>query len=132
MDNTSTVGNRSMGQVLSGLLRQRKLVLLPFGDGHRYDLAFDENGLQRVQCKTGRLIRGSVQFPLASKSNVTGIRKVYEGEVEFFGVYCPALDKTYLVPVSVVAGLKTEGSLRVEPTKNSQVKRIRLAEQYEI
>jgi hypothetical protein len=120
-----------MGQVLAGLLRQRKAVLLPFGDGHRYDLAFDEDGvLNRVQCKTGVLKKGAIVFSVAKVDRTTGVRKSYHGEVEFFGVYCPVLDKTYLVPIDEVG--ETAAQLRVDPPKNGQEKRVRMASKYEI
>ena len=59
--NTSEIGNRTEGIVLAALLQAGYRPLLPFGDGHPYDIAFDDGGkLSRAQCKTGRLIRGAV------------------------------------------------------------------------
>lgn len=131
MGPTSITGNKSTGQVLAGLLRQGRLVLVPFGDGHRYDLAFEDDGvLRRVQCKTARLRRGAVEFPTSSTDRITQERKDYRGSVDYFGVYCPMLNKTYLVPVNEV-GL-VSGSLRVTASKNGQVRGVRLAAHYEI
>src|SRR5580704_16771418 len=60
MRDTSAIGNRTAGIVLAALLQAGQRPLLPFGDGHPYDIAFDDGGrLMRVQCKTGKLIKGA-------------------------------------------------------------------------
>jgi hypothetical protein len=53
---------------------------------------------------------------------------MYTGEVEFFGVYCPDTDCTYLLPLSEIT--VQQGMLRVEPTRNGQVKGLRWARDY--
>jgi hypothetical protein len=85
--------------VLAALLRAEKRVLLPFGGGHRYDLAIDEAGqLVRVQCKTAVYQFGCVIFNSHSQRRDNS-RMGYRGFADVFGVYCPPLDKVYLVPV---------------------------------
>ena len=80
-----------MGIVLSALLQAGHRPLLPFGDGHPYDLAFDQNGeLRRVQCKTGRMINGAVYFPTSIWCRDNRWRP-YRNDVDYFGVYCPTL-----------------------------------------
>jgi PD-(D/E)XK endonuclease len=126
------IGNQTTGQVLAGLLRQGRSVLLPFGDGHRYDLAFDEGGrLVRVQCKTGRVRAGAVRFSTASKDRASGtLRRHYRGDVDFFGVYCPTNRKVYLVPVDQVGDV--EAHLRLVPALNAQSVGVRVAAEFEI
>lgn len=128
MRDTTLIGNQTEGLVLAALLQAGHSPLLPFGDGHRYDLAFDDNGtLQRVQCKTGRIFRGSVIFNTMSHTGHQ--RKPYDDEVDFFGVYCPDTNDVYLVPIDDVAGLKM-ASLRVDPARNNQAKGVRWAKDY--
>jgi PD-(D/E)XK endonuclease len=128
MENTTTVGTRTEGMVLAALLKARRRVLLPFGGGARYDLAYDAEGvLVRVQCKTATLRNGAVVFNTRSLSR-EGKSIPYDGDADFFGVYCPGTGEVYLVPVGVVA--KGKGSLRVEPTKNNQVKGVLFAKDY--
>ena len=55
----------------------------------------------------------------------------YQGEIDEFAVFCPELGTVYLVPIEDV-GAKRMGSLRVEPCRNGQRKRVRLATAYEI
>jgi len=49
-------------------------------------------------------------------------------EIDFFGVYCPALNSSYLVPIADTARLS--GSLRVHPTRNGQHSHVRWAQPY--
>ncbi len=127
---TSGIGRRTEGMVLSALLQAGYEVLLPFGAAARYDLACDVNGrLMRIQCKTGTLQDGAVVFKTANW-NRKGERLNYRGQVDFFGVHCPQTAKIYLVPVEDVGEL--EGRLRVEPTRNMQNRRIRWDEGYEL
>ena len=127
-----SVGEQSEAQVVSALLKYGKTILVPFGDNQRYDMVIDEGGrFYRVQCKTGRLKSGSIDFPTCSSQVHRGKgRQSYRGQIEFFAVYCPDNEKVYLVPVDEV-GLR-EGALRVDPVKNGQTKKIRLASDFEL
>jgi len=112
-----------------------KRVLIPLADYLRYDLVIDDGGrFLRVQCKTGRLIKGAIRFDpcsIDSRSKQGGcIRKGYVGEVELFGVYCPELKRCYLIPLEDVTA--TGCHLRVEPPKNGQKTKIRWAADYEL
>jgi PD-(D/E)XK nuclease superfamily protein len=117
---------------MAQLLQVYDSILIPFGNGRRYDLVVDDGGrFLRVQCKTGHLRRGCVVFNAASlHSHRGGSRKGYRGDAELFGVYCPQTHKVYLVPVEDVG--ETIVALRLEPPRNNQRKGIRLAAQYEL
>lgn len=54
----------------------------------------------------------------------------YRGQIDYFAVYVPQIQKYYLVPVDIV-GTK-EGVLRLEPTRNKQEKHVRWAKEYEL
>jgi hypothetical protein len=58
-------------------------------------------------------------------------RRNYEGEVDYFAVYCPETTGVYMVPIDDVP-LKATAYLRVEPPRNNQSKRIRYAADYQI
>ena len=133
MKDTSSIGNHSQGQVLAALMRKSKTVLIPFGDAGKYDLVFeDSNGFQRVQIKTGLYKDGAVQFRTytVKRRNGVVINENYGDEIDYFGVYCPQLNKTYLVPMKEISTIKGAASLRVDPT--NQINRIRYAKEYEI
>lgn len=130
MTTPKEIGERSEAQVIAKFLQAGLVVLTPFGDSQRYDLVVDQDGrFIRVQCKTGKIVKGALRFPTCSNNWRTGKTKNYRGDVEFFAVYSPELDAVYVVPVGDV-GTKL-GFLRIAPPGNNQVKRIRLASDYE-
>lgn len=130
--NTDDKGNLTEAVVLSELAKAGYTVLVPFGVA-RYDLAVDDRtggGLKTVQCKTGRMKFGCINFASCSRSPRSP-RANYRGQVDYFGVWCPDLpENAYLVPVDAVG--TTEGILRIEPAKNNQSSRVRWADEFRI
>jgi len=57
--------------------------------------------------------------------------KHYRGQIDFFAVYCPETCGVYLIPIADVP-VDSGASLRVDPPRNSQNKRIRFAADYQI
>jgi hypothetical protein len=129
--NSATKGNAAEAAVLAALVRRGYKVLLPFGDGHSYDLAVDlgGTGVLRVQCKTAWPVSGCLSFNCRSTDHGRG-RQPYFGLADVFGVYFPPNDSVYLVPLDDVAGFN--GRLRLEPTRNNQRRGIRMATDFEI
>lgn len=130
--NTKHTGNTSVGAVMSKLLKSGRVVLLPVGDNERYDLVIEEEGkFTRIQVKTGRVVSGALMFNASSTNLEKGkwVRHTYQGQADCFGVYCPEIDKVYIIPVE---NNKQTVSLRLEPTKNKQSKLTRWAKDYEI
>jgi hypothetical protein len=128
---SNRVGDQSVGVVMAALIEAGYTVLLPFGE-FRYDLVTEKDGVfRRVQVKTGRLQNGVVVFNGYSTNGSTAMRAFYdESQIDDYGVYCPALRRSYLVPAKEVASY--EGRLRVDPTRNNQQRGIRLAAPYEL
>ena len=123
-------GNLSEAKFLADALDKGYKVLIPFGDGSRYDLVLDTGEkLVKVQVKTGRLREGRVIFQTSSNNKGYG-RKSYHGEVDYLGVYCPQNDTSYLVPVSLTGS--SQMTLRLDPTKNNQSGKVKLAADYEL
>ena len=128
---TKSVGDVSEMAVAFALVRAGYVVAKPYGENCRYDLVLDMNGtLSRVQVKTGRFRNGAVEWACCSTH---GHRKgpttrPYTNQIEFFGVYCPEVQSTYLVPIAQTS--RRACSLRVYPTKNNQKSRIRWAQDY--
>ena len=58
-------------------------------------------------------------------------RRDYQGQVDYFGVYCPDTITVYLVPIADLS-VRVQAALRVEPARNGQKCNIRLASNYEI
>jgi hypothetical protein len=136
MDHPKAIGDRTTLAVMLALSDAGYAISVPFGENTRYDLVADDGErLLKVQCKTGRLRGGAVFFRPSSSyahhASPRQTRRRYEGEIDFFGVYCSDTGGVFLVPIEHVA-TTWMASLRVEPARNSQKKRIRRAADYEV
>lgn len=107
--------------VLAALVSGGFQVLVPFGEGHPYDLVVDLDGTSflRVQCKTSRPQRGCLVFNPHTTDHGRG-RQSYFGRADVFGVYFPPAESVYLVPIDAVT--RFSGRLRLEPARNNQRK----------
>jgi PD-(D/E)XK endonuclease len=133
MDSPSAKGARSEAAILHALVAAGRTVLLPWGGHHRYDFLIDEGDgrFTRVQCKSGVYRRGAVFFRTCSADRRRPMGDAYFGQVDAFGVYCPALGRAFLVPINDLP-VRQLAALRLEPPANGQVGAIRWAQQYEL
>jgi PD-(D/E)XK endonuclease len=130
------VGDRSTLAIILALHARGCTTFLPFGENTRADLIADYGDrLARIQCKTGRLLNGAVEFRTASTylhhPNPKLRTRSYHGQIDEFGVFCPESGSVYVVPIADLPN-RTMAMLRVEPPRNHQVQGIRLAATYEI
>lgn len=129
--NTKRVGDLSELRLMHDLVRAGYLVSIPFGEDHRYDLVIEKDGVfKSVQVKTGRLRKGVVLFNCySSHTHRRGAAcRKYTNEIDYFGVYCPDLDSSYLIPIAELP--VQQGMLRVRPTLNGQHTKLRWADKY--
>jgi PD-(D/E)XK endonuclease len=111
-------------------------VYKPLSEHSRADLVLEIGSrLARVQCKWGRLsARGDVMFIRCggSRRGPSGfVRSTYSvDEIDLLGVYCGALDRCFLLPVSLVAD-RHAIQLRLTPPRNRQRACINLAEDFD-
>ncbi len=124
-------GNVGEAKVLCALLERGFDVLVPFGEGHAYDLVLSirDERFVRVQCKTAWPRGGCLIFNSRTTDHGRG-RRSYLGLADVFGVYYPPDRGVYLVPVTTVPAF--EGRLRLEPARNNQRKGVRHAGEYEL
>lgn len=131
-DRGSASGGSSELAAASCLRRAGAEVSLALGNSCRYDLVADFDGhLHRVQVKTARIRRGSVNFKIISmpgRSPDVGQsrRKYLLGEVDAFVAHCPDNGSVYWVPWSEESS-KNEVNLRLVKTKNNQKNGVRWA-----
>ena len=122
-------GNAGEAAVLNAFVARGFDVLVPFGEGHPYDLVITvERAYLRVQCKTAWLSGGCLIWNAHSTDHGRGPMS-YVGRADIFGVYLPDDRSVYLVPITAVG---IEGRLRLVPTKNNQRRRVRFAADFEI
>jgi hypothetical protein len=124
-------GKTAEGAVLHALHRVGLHVLLPFGGGLAFDLAAltDDGRMLRLQVKSGRVRDGCVLFNSCSTDHGNG-RQDYRGKADAIAVYVASLERVFVVPVGECPSYV--GSLRLRAPRNSQKRRIRLAENYSI
>jgi hypothetical protein len=122
--------------IMTALLAAGYDLYLPFGENTRCDLVIDrEEGLLKVQCKTGRLRDGAIRFPVCSTyvhhRNPRTPRRSYHGEVDAFAVFCPETNGVYLIPIDDLP-VKSSAYLRVTPARNNQDSKVRPAARYAV
>ena len=135
-DHPKWVGDRTTIAVIAAFQLAGYGVYLPLGENTRCDLVVEQDSkLTRVQCKTGRLRNGVVSFAVCSTyghhRNPLATRRTYHGEIDVFGVYCLDTSTVYVVPIQDAPG-GSRASLRINPPRNNQRRRIRLAADYEL
>lgn len=124
--NTKHVGTITEMALALCFSKQGFTVSLPWGENSPYDLVVDTGSrFVRVQCKTGRYVAGSIQFYVGSvcysKETKTFARRVpVFARFDAYGIYCPDLDKSYLVPVESCRSMMR---LRVDASVNGAPQR---------
>lgn len=105
-------------------------MLVPYGDNRRYDLALDRDGkLIRIQVKNGRLRNGKIIYNTSSRYTHRGrSERGYEGEADYFAIYCPDTDKCYFVRVEDAA--RGSACLRIATPRNGQKIGVRMADDH--
>jgi hypothetical protein len=121
--------------ITAAVVRRGLVVLRPFGEGARYDLAIDVGRqILRVQCKWAA-VRGGVLCARTASSRHTPsgyVRNTYgAAEVDATGLFAPDTGRCYLVPIGEVEGLHMV-CLRRQPTRNRQAAGVRWASSHEL
>lgn len=133
-------GERSEAIILAKLVELGYHVLIPEGDNLRCDLLIEDiNGqFWRIQCKTGWTKPGGVSIHFLTASSYAHTRagqagerlRDYQGQIDYFAVYCPQTRGIYLIPIDHISGTHT--LLCVTPTASSYPEKIKLARDYEL
>lgn len=123
---TKTTGDVSQIVIMAALIRAGAIVLTPYGDNRRYDMAIERDGkILRVQCKTAWKTKGRysgcIAFACCSSYRHRGRgTKNYRGSADLFAVFSPDLNKIFIIPVAIAP--KTSMSLRYEATVTGQAR----------
>ncbi len=110
-------------------------VYRPIFEGGRYDMIFAfTHELMRVQCKWANRHGDVIAVRLVSSRTTSHgyVRTRYtEQEIDAVAAYCPELNKSYLLPISLVAR-RSGIQLRLAPARNNQRRYIHRAADYEL
>ncbi len=135
---TQTKGEIAECQIICALLKKGCDVFRSCSENCRTDLVFSfDNKLYKVQVKYSRYFpdRGIIIVPTRSIKNTNSVIKTYKGQVDYFGAYCPELNKCYLIPEEDIPPSGFSINIRIDPTKNKQnnkPNKIHWAEEYEL
>lgn len=93
-------------------------VLLPFGDGHRYDLVAErDDEYKKLQVKHGTITRDSVEFRCYC-SGEDGNKSYTADEIDGFAVYSSVNDDCYWVDIHEANETKMALNLLDNDAKN--------------
>jgi PD-(D/E)XK nuclease superfamily protein len=119
--NSNQKGNIAEQAIALEATRLGIQVLKPIAEHARYDLAFDLGTMiLRVQCKWAPMRNDVVGVGLQSSwfSPRGYIRTTYEAhEIDAVAAYCEDIERVYLLPVSLVEGMRMI-HLRLKAPKN--------------
>ncbi len=93
----------------------------------------DFTSLRRMQVKYRAAKNGIVEIPF--RSNYYDSKPIYSKRVNFdeidgYSVYCPDTDQCYYLRVDEIHETAIAAHLRLAPTRNGHIKRVRLAEDF--
>jgi hypothetical protein len=132
---SSQKGAVAEAAITAAVIQLGLTVLRPLCEGRRYDLMVDlEPALLRVQCKLARRVRGVLAINLQTCRHTPRgyIRTSYSAsEIDAVAVYSAELNRSFLLPVAEVAGMR-DVSLRLDATRNNQTQGVRWASDYEL
>lgn len=131
---TQTKGDIAELRVICALMSKGCKVFKSCSENCRYDLVFElENVFYKVQVKNAKYHpdKGIINVHTRSTKSTTAEVKTYKGEIDYFGVYCPQLDKCYLIPEEDIPPGGANIFLRVDPPKNNQISKANWAKNYE-
>ena len=133
---TNQIGTISEAAIVARFIQLGYTVLTPYGGKQRYDLVIENNEgeIWRVQCKTARMQDNGTVVAFDTANHNMALKnkqwKHYQGQCDYFAVYCEELSKIYLLPVDQVGTARV--NLRLIPAKNNQEKYVRWAKDYEL
>jgi len=104
-------------------------IFLPYGEDGPIDLLIEKEGkFRRIQIKSTKPSKGAIHCRVKSSNNWQ-VKKYTRKEIDYFGIYDYQNKEGYLIPIKDMEDMH-EAILRIEPTKNNQVKNIRWAKNY--
>ena len=134
--NKKAKGDLAELKVATDLRARGYRIAIPYGEDWDFDLILcrrDEK-LERVQVKYARSDGCVIEVRCRSHSLTNGkvrATKYYTASmIDWLAVWEPVLDRCFYVPASELGTGMNILALRLTPTRNGQVRRIRMAEHY--
>jgi hypothetical protein len=134
--NRKAKGDLAELKVATDLRARGYKIAFPYGEDWDFDLILcrQSGALERVQVKHARSDRRVVTIQTRSHSLTNGkvrATKYYTAElVDWIAAWDPIDDRCYYVPAAELGAGMSMLHLRLMPTRNNQVRRVRLAADY--
>jgi hypothetical protein len=134
--NRKAKGDLAELKVATDLRARGYKVAFPYGEDWDFDLILcrESGALERVQVKYARSDARVISIAARSRSLTNGkvkTTKHYTGEtIDWLAVWDATMDRCYYIPADELGNGMTEVSLRLVPTANSQLRRVRMATEY--
>jgi hypothetical protein len=133
---TKDKGDLGVAKTIPHLLDHGICCCLPLSEHLPFDLIAvmpDFVTLRRVQVKYRAAKKGFIEVPF--RSNYYDSKHIYSKRVNFdeidcYAIYCPDTNATYYLPMVEIPASALKANLRLQPTRNGQLKGIRLANDY--
>jgi hypothetical protein len=130
---TKDKGDLGVLKVMASLGSQGYLILNPLTEHAPFDIvAYKNKKFERIQVKYKSIKDDCITVGLESSwadKNGSHSLPFASAEIDILAVYCPETDKCYFVNTT---NLKSSISLRINLPKNNQVKKVRLAKDFEL
>jgi hypothetical protein len=132
---TKGKGDLAELKVAGDLLARGYRIAIPYGEDWDFDLiVYREGRFERVQVKHAACANGVIAVKCSSHSLTNGkVRRTkrYTTEtVDWIAVYDSTTDRCFYIPARELGSGKSMLHLRLGPTRNGQLARIRNAEDY--
>lgn len=107
MKNTCQKGNVTEALVLARFVQKDYKVFIPFGEGHKCDLVFEDNlgNLKKVQIKKSRATKRGFMFNLYSNGGGYNKIRYTKKDIDYFATEFEG--NCYLLPVEASNGQTT-------------------------
>jgi hypothetical protein len=134
---TKDKGDVGIGMVIANLMNNGIQVCLPISEHLPFDLVAISASyiLRRVQVKYKSMRNGKISLSLRnsySDRRGTHIRRTERSSFDAYAVYCPETHKVYYISVAEIPDrLINTFTLRVAPSKNSQIRGVNVAADFE-
>jgi PD-(D/E)XK endonuclease len=134
--NRKAKGDLAELMVAADLRARGYKIALPYGEDWDYDLILcrEDGTLERVQvkfvCSDGRVIRVRPRSSSLTNGKVRATKYYTAAMIDWLAVWDAALNRCFYIPAAELGEGMHMLSIRLSPSRNGQLRGIRLAERY--
>jgi PD-(D/E)XK endonuclease len=134
--NRKAKGDLAELRVAADLRARGYRVAFPYGEDWDYDLILcrEDGSLERVQVKyarsDGRVILVRARSHSLTNGKVRATKMYTSAMIDWLAVWDDSVDRCFYIPAAELGPGMSTISLRLAPCRNSQVRRVRVADRY--